>query len=377
MSDRYDAIVLGVGGTGSATVAHLAERGVDVLGLERYDVPRGYGSSRGIARSFRLADAEEPASVPLVRRAEELWADLEADHDRQLLYRTGSIDAGPPDDPLVDGAARAFEEHDLEYERLSSAALSERYPAYQLPDDYEAIYQPDGGYLVPEECLVAHVNRAHQAGATIRARERVVDWRPLEDGGVRVETDRDTYEADRLVVTAGAWTARFVEPLADVLVPEREVLARFQPEEPAHFEPDRFPVWSLQVPEGRFYGFPVHGVPGFTVGRYHHHREEAVDPDAFEREPTQADERLLRDFAERYFPAVAGPTMRLETCLFANTPDERFVLDTHPDHPQVVVGAGFSGHGFTFAPVVGEILADLAVDGETDREIEPFSIDRF
>ncbi|RKD95825.1 N-methyl-L-tryptophan oxidase [Halopiger aswanensis] len=376
MSERYDAIVLGVGGMGSATVAHLAERGVDVLGLERYDVPHGYGSSHGIARSFRLADAEDPASVPLLRRAEELWAALEADHDRQLLYRTGSIDAGPPDEPLVDGAARACEEHDLEYDRLSSDALSERYPGYRIPDDYEAIYQPDGGYLVPEECIVAHVNRAHNAGATIQARERVVDWRPLEDDGVRVETDRDTYETDRLVITAGAWTARFVEPLADVLEPERQVLARFQPEVSAHFEPDRFPVWNLRVPEGRFYGFPVHGVPGFAVGRYHH-REETVDPDAFEREPTQADERLLRDFAEQYFPDGAGPTMRLQTCLFTNTPDGRFVLDTHPAHPQVVVGAGFSGHGFKLAPVVGEILTDITVDGETDHEIERFSIDRF
>ncbi|GAB3670781.1 N-methyl-L-tryptophan oxidase [Halopiger thermotolerans] len=375
MSERYDAIVLGVGATGSATVAHLAERGVDVLGLERYDVPHGYGSSRGLTRSFRLASAEDPTYVPLLRRAEELWTELEADHDRRLFYRTGSIDAGPAGDPLVEGAARTCEEHDLEYERLSSAALSERYPGYRLPDDYEAIYQPDGGYLVPEECIVAHVDRAHRAGATIRARERVVDWRPLEDG-VRVETDRDIYEGDRLVVTAGAWTARFVEPLADVLVPERQVLAWFRPEEPARFEPDRFPVWNLQGPEGRFYGCPVHAVPGFKVGQYHH-REEAVDPDAVEREPTQTDERLLREFAERYFPDGAGPTMRLQTCLFTNTPDEQFVLDTHPDHPRVVVGAGFSGREFEFAPVVGEILADLAVDGETDREIGPFSIDRF
>ena len=379
--ERYDAIVLGVGGMGSATVAHLAERGVDVLGLERYDIPHGYGSSHGITRIFRLAYYEDPAYVPLLRRAEDLWEDLEADHDRQLLYRTGSIDAGPADDPLVEGSQRSCEEHDLEYERLSSAALSERYPGYQLPDDYEAIYQPDGGYLVPEECIVAHVDRAHRAGATIRARERVVDWRPLEgggdgDGGVRVETDHAAYEADALVITAGAWAARFVDALEEVAVPERQVLAWLQPEEPARFRRERFPVWNLQVPEGRYYGFPIHGVPGFKFGRYHH-REETVDPEAFEREPTQADERLLRDFAERYFPAGAGPTMRLKTCLFTNTPDDHFVLDTHPDHPQVVVGAGFSGHGFKFASVVGEILADLAVDGDTDHDVEMFSLDRF
>ncbi|WP_137289300.1 N-methyl-L-tryptophan oxidase [Natronorubrum halophilum] len=376
MTDRYDAIVVGVGGMGSAAVAHLADRGADVLGLERYDVPHGYGSSHGSTRIFRLAYYEGSAYVPLLRRADELWRDLEVDHDRKLLYRTGSIDAGPADDPLVERSRESCAEHDLEYERLSSAELSERYPGYDLPEGYEAIYQPDGGFLVPEQCIVAHVDRAHRAGATIRARERVVDWRPTADGGVRVETDYDAYEADRLVIAAGAWAARFVDALEGIAVPERQVLAWLQPRVPEHFEPDRFPVWNLQVPEGRYYGFPVHDVPGFKFGRYHH-REETVDPDAFEREPTQADERLLREFAEGYFPEGAGPTMGLQTCLFTNTPDGHFVLDTLPDHPQVTVAAGFSGHGFKFASVIGEITADLALEGETTHPIERFSIDRF
>ncbi len=203
MSDQYDVIVIGVGGMGSATVAHLAARGVDVLGLERRDIPHSYGSSHGHSRIFRLAYAENPAYVPLLQRAEELWDTLEESHDRQLLHRTGSVDAGPPDSALLEGSAQSCEEHGLEYERLSSAELTERAPGYDLPDEYEAIYQPDGGFLAPEECTVAHVNRAHEAGATIRARERVVDWRTLEEdggdadgdsndtGGVRVETDHD------------------------------------------------------------------------------------------------------------------------------------------------------------------------------------------
>jgi sarcosine oxidase len=375
MDRSYDVIVLGVGGMGSAATAHLADRGVDVLGLERYDVPHGYGSSHGVTRIIRLAYYEHPEYVPLLRRAYELWRELETAHDQRLLYRTGSVDAGPVGDPLVEGSKRSCESHDIEYERLTSAELTERYPGYQLPEGYEAVFQPDGGFLVPERCIVAHVERAHRAGATIRARERVVDWRATGDG-VRVETDAGVYEADRLVITAGAWAARFVDALDEVAVPERQVLGWFQPEKPERFEPDRFPVWNLQVPEGRYYGFPVYGVPGFKLGRYHH-REEHVDPDAFEREPTQADERLLREFAERYFPAGAGPTMRLETCLFTNTPDEHFVLDTLPDLPQVTVAAGFSGHGFKFASVVGEILADLALDSETDHPIGRFSLDRF
>lgn len=375
MSDRYDVIVIGVGGMGSATVATLAERGVDVLGLERFDVPHGYGSSHGITRIIRRAYAEDPAYVPLLNRAYELWRDLEGSHDRQLLYETGSLDVGPPEGALVEGSRRSCEEHDLEYETLSGSELAERYPGYDLPDEYEAIFQPDGGFIVPEQCIVAHVNRAHEAGATIRARERVASWQSLGDG-VRVQTDHDEYRADRLVITAGAWAARFVDALEGIAVPERQVLAWLQPTETTHFQPESFPVFNLEVPEGRYYGFPVFEVPGFKFGRYHH-RGGTVDPDQMEREPMPDDERVLREFAERYFPTGAGETMRLKTCLFTNTPDEDFVLDTLSDHPEVVVGAGFSGHGFKFAPVVGEILADLALEGETDHDIGMFSLDRF
>lgn len=374
MTDRYDAIVLGVGGIGSAAVAHLAARGVDVLGLERYDVPHGYGSSHGYTRAFRLGSPDHPAYVSLARRALVLWDDLEDDSDRKLLYRTGSIDAGPADGAVLEGVTRACEAHDLEYERLSSSTLSDRYPAYRLPEGYEAIYQPEAGFLVPEACTVAHVERAHREGATIRARERVVDWSSTADG-VRVETDYGAYEADGLVITAGAWTSRFVDALEGVAVPERQVVGWFQPDEPETFQPENFPVWTLETPDGRFYGAPIHGVPGVKLGRYHH-REETVDPDAFEREPTQADERLLRGSLEEYFPSASGPTMRMETCLFTNTPDGHFVIDTLPDDPRVAVGAGFSGRGFAFAPVVGEVLADLVLEGETDHDVDRFSLDR-
>lgn len=374
MTDRYDVIVIGVGGMGSATTYHLARRGLDVLGLERYDVPNTMGSSHGITRIIRLAYYEHPSYVPLLRRAYELWDDLQADHPRQLLYRTGSIDAGPEDSEVFEGSLRSCREHDIEHEILASAELSDRFPGYRLPEDHRALYQPDGGFLVPEQCIVAHVEAAHGHGAEIHAREYVEDWRSTRDG-VRVETDRDSYEADSLVITAGAWTGGFVDALDGVAVPERQVLAWLQPTEPDRFAPDAFPVFNLAVDEGRYYGFPVYEIPGFKFGRYHH-RDETVDPDDWNRDPNREDERLLREFAERYFPEGVGPTMRLSTCMFTNTPDEHFVLDTLPGHPEVVVGAGFSGHGFKFSSVIGEILADLAADSETDHPIRMFDIDR-
>jgi len=375
VDSTHDVIVVGVGGMGSATTYHLARRGLDVLGLERYDIPHTMGSSHGHTRIIRRAYYEDPSYVPLVERASDLWDRLADETGRPVIHRTGSIDAGPPDDPVFSGSKWSCEEYDIPHEVLDGAELAERFPGYRLPEHYRAVYQADGGFVVPEEAIAGHVEAAQAAGATVRARERVEDWTATESG-VEVETGRGSYGADSLVLAAGAWNATLADALDGLAEPERQVLAWFQPETPDLFQPDAFPVWNLSTPEGRFYGLPVYRVPGFKLGKYHH-RDEQIDPDDWNREPEPADERLLREFTESYFPEAAGPTMGLATCMFTNSPDEHFILDTLPDHPQVAVGAGFSGHGFKFASVIGSILADLAVDGDTDHPIDQFRLDRF
>jgi sarcosine oxidase len=376
MSNRYGAIVIGVGGMGSATAYHLARSGVETLGLERYDVPHEMGSSHGITRIIRKAQYEHPSYVPLVRRAYDRWRELEARTGRELLYVTGGIDAGPPDSRIVEGSRRSCETHDIDYELLTGSEVNDRFPGYDLPPDDRAVYQADGGFLVPEQCIIAHVEAAQAEGAEIRAREPVADFTPLSDGGVRVTTSKGTYEADELVVTAGAWAGKLLPELKSRFEPERQVLGWFQPTEPELFDASNFPVFVHDTGEGHYYGFPRHDVPGFKFGKFNH-LSESVDPDTMDRSPRPEDETLLRSYARRYFPDGAGPTMRLATCLFTNTPDEHFVLDTLPDHPQVTVGAGFSGHGFKFASAIGEVLADLAVSGETDLDIDLFGLDRF
>ncbi|WP_254545803.1 N-methyl-L-tryptophan oxidase [Halomarina pelagica] len=377
VSEReYDVIVLGVGGMGSAAVYHLARRGVDVLGIERFDVPHAMGSSHGITRIIRRAYYEHPSYIPLIERAYDLWDDLAEETGRPVIHRTGSVDAAPPGNVVFEGSLRSCAEYDIPHEVLTGAELAERFPGYRLPEDYRALYQPDGGFVVPEQAIVGHVEAAGAAGGEVRARERVTGWEETADGGVRVETDRGTYRADRLVLAAGAWNSAFADELSGLAVPERQVLAWFQPETPATFRPENFPVWNVSVPEGRFYGLPIYDVPGFKLGKYHH-RDEEVDPDDWNRDPEPEDERLLREFTAKYFPDAAGPTMRLATCMFTNSPDEHFILDTLTDHPQVAVGAGFSGHGFKFASAIGEILADLALDGTTDHPIDMFALDRF
>jgi sarcosine oxidase len=203
----------------------------------------------------------------------------------------------------------------------------------------------------------------------------VLGWEPAGDG-VRVTTERGVYEAGRLVLSAGAWMGSLAPGFAELAVPERQVLAWFAPLEPALFAPQRFPVFNLMVPEGRYYGFPVYEVPGFKIGLYHH-LEEQVDPDAFDREAGPIDEAPLRDVVSRYFPAANGSTLALRTCMFTNTPDEHFILDALPECPQVIVASPCSGHGFKFASVIGEILADLAQRGETRHEIGWLRLDRF
>jgi len=297
--------------------------------------------------------------VPLLRRAYELWRELESVAGEQLLHVTGSVDAGPPDSFVFEGSVRSCIEHGLEHEVIDGGEVNRRFPGYRLPADSMAVFQPDGGFLLPERCIVAHADAARAAGAEVRENERVLEWESTS-GGVCVTTDRATYEAERLVLAAGAWEG---ELTGLPVVAERQVLAWLDPLSPELFAPERFPVFNLMVEEGRYYGFPVFGIPGFKFGRYHHLGERG-HPDELDREPSERDEQVLRAFAERYFPEGAGPTSSLKACLFENTPDEHFLLGLHPDHENVVVAGGGSGHAFKFASVIGETAAQL-VRGES------------
>jgi sarcosine oxidase len=370
---RYDAIVVGVGGMGSAALYHLARRGQRVLGLEQFDVPHDLGSSGGVTRIIRRAYYEHSSYVPLLARSYELWRELEAEAGERLLVVTGSVDASAEDGRIFTGSLSSCREHGLPHEVLTAEELCRSFPGYRLPAETMAVLQPEGGFLLPERCIVAHASLAIAAGAEVRARERVLRWEPVRDG-VRVRTDRGGYGAKRLVLAGGAWMSELSGlPLVQA---ERQVLGWFQPLRPELFTPERFPVFNLELEEGHFYGFPVYGIPGFKLGRYHHLGEE-VDPDEVDRTPRADDEAVLRSFAERYFPDGAGPTTTLKACLFENTPDEHFVVDHHPDAPGVVCLGGGSGHGFKFCSVLGEIAADLALDGTTRHDISLLRLERF
>jgi sarcosine oxidase len=375
MPSEHDVIVVGVGGIGSAATYHLARQGVDVLGLDRFDIPHSKGSSHGYTRIFQPAYFVGSSYTPLLNRANELWKSLQETYHTRLLHRTGTLNVGPEGCTVVDEVIRACQEYDLDHELLTSSDITDRYPAYQIPPDYEAVFQPGGGILEPENCIIAHVEQAHEHGAEIRARERVLDWNSNSDS-VSVRTDRGEYRAENLVITAGAWAAQFVGGLNEIITPERHVVGRFHPRTPAHFEPNTFPPFVMSGEDDTYYGIPPIDAPGFKFGRYQHMNRD-VDPDSMQREPTVEDEERLRSPLKRYFPSGDGPTMALDTCLITNSPDDNFIIDTLPGDSNVVVGAGFAGHGYMIGSAIGEILADLTVTGATEQDISQFRLDRF
>lgn len=373
----FDVIVAGVGAMGAQTCWHLARRSQRVLGLDRYDIPNAMGSSHGVNRIIRLAYFEHPLYVPILRRAYALWRETGDLAGEQLLYITGSLDIGAAGAPVVEGSLASCRQHDLPHELLSASEINRRFPGYRLPDTFVGVHQPDGGFVASERAVVTAANLAMDAGATLRAREAILGFEPLASGnGVRVVTERGTYEAGRLVLSTGAWIGEHIPALKTISVPERQTLGWFRPKRPEHFRFGAFPVSNLKSDLGHFYQFPVWSVPGFKIGLYHHLGEKGP-ADQLSREPNAADEAALRSGLAAFFPDADGDVLTLRTCLFTNTPDEHFILDRLPDTPAVIVASPCSGHGFKFSSAIGEILADMAMDRAPAFDLSPFSLSRF
>ena len=369
----YDAIVVGVGGMGSAAAYHLARSGCSVLGLERFGIAHASGSSHGSTRIIRLAYSEGPEYVPLLHAAYRYWRELEEVSRQSILRVTGSLAIGPADSGIIVGARHACREHGLRFEELDAAEINRRFPGYSLPSFHRGIHQPDGGYLRCEVAVAAHVAAARRYGARIVTGAHVRGW---EAGRrwVRVRTEEAEYRGRKLVITAGPWVGFLLPELRSVCRPQRQVMLWTEPLRAKVFEPDRFPVVTMETPGGRFYGIASDRGEGFKIGKYYHLSEEVDDPDRLDRECRPADEALLREGIAAYFPAANGPTRRMAACMFTNTPDGDFVLDRLPGREGVFVAAGFSGHGFKFASAVGRLMADFCLDRRPEWDIGRFRI---
>ncbi len=365
-----DVVVVGLGAMGGAAAFHLARRGARVVGVDQYAPPHDRGSSHGRSRIIREAYFEHPDYVPLVQRSYRLWEELQDRCGTPLLRITGGLMVGPPDGELVTGTLASARQHGLAHEVLDGDGIARRYPAFRPPPGYVAVAEPRAGVLDPEGCVRAHLQQAAAAGADLRYDEPVRHWRAGPEG-VTVETSRETYRAGRLVLCPGPWALQVLDDLDLPLVVERNVMYWFRPRRPELFSPGRFPIYICEYRPGAFfYGFPTQ--EDGTVKVAHHHSGEACTPQTVRRQVAPEEADAMRALLERYLPDAAGELARAATCLYTNTPDGHFVLGLHPRHPQVVVACGFSGHGFKFAPVVGEIAADLALEGRTRHPIALF-----
>lgn len=376
MSGRYDVIVIGIGAMGSAACRHLAGRGARVLGLEQYGVPHNRGSSHGESRIIRLCYYEHPDYVPLLYRTYEGWERLEAESGEKLMNITGGLYMGEEDGEFIRGTLRSAREHDLPHEAMSRADVVRRFPQFRPPDSYMGVWEPRAGYVRPEAAISALTRRALECGAEVHGHEPVLDWR-TDDGGVSVRTARATYRADQLIVTAGAWAGTLLGEIGIELEVTRQVLAWVWPASPQQFAADAFPIWGLDDPDGFFYyGFPLQPERvGLKVAR--HHQGTATTAETVDRNVTADDEREIRSALQQYVPGADGPVLAMSVCMYTNSPDGHFIIDRHPHEPRVLLAAGFTGHGFKFAPVVGEILADLALDGSTKLPADFLKLARF
>jgi sarcosine oxidase len=372
----YNAIIIGLGAMGRATLFHLAQRGWRVLGLEQYESGHSLGSSHGDSRIIRELYFEHPLYVPLVQRAYELWNDLEERTGTTLMSITGGLMIGPPDGSVVTGTLRSAAEHGLSHEVLDPDQTRARYPAFHLADDLVAVLDSRAGYLVAEACNRAHLDAARQAGAEARFEEPALKWMP-EGEGVRVETAAGIYRADRLVLAAGPWNGRLLRDLDLPLTVERQAVFWLDPPvDHDLYDRARFPIYAYEYKPGSIcYGFPR--LPGGVKASVMHDGETSDDPATIRRTIDERDLKPLRTALRPVLPALSGaPIREAGTCLFTNTPDHDFIVDFHPRHSQVLISSPCSGHGFKFASAIGELQAQLVMDGKTDFDLAPFRIRR-
>ena len=374
---KYDVGIIGLGAMGSAVSWQLARRGARIAAFDRLSPPHAAGSSHGRTRIIREAYYEHPLYVPLVRRAYELWDELQVESGRELRVQTGGLMVGRESGTLVRGALQSAVAHDIEHELLDAAGLARRFPAYVARRDTVAVLEKRAGMLFPEHCIEALIGRAAAAGAELHLDEEVRQC-SATGGRVRIETVRGVYEADRVIMAAGAWLPGVLSTMG-VTLPlevERQLSHWFEPEHPedGKYAADRCPVALWEMPDGDVFATLPNQGDGVKCGM--HHAGATTSPDTVNRMVSQGENAVARELLETVMPGAGGRLVDARVCLYTNTPDRHFIIDWLEDG-RVLVVSPCSGHGFKFAAAIGEIAAQLVTDGKSWLDLDPFSIRRF
>lgn len=376
MGTHYDVIVIGAGSMGMSAGYYLAKKGVKTLLVDAFDPPHTNGSHHGDTRIIRHAYGEGRKYVPLALRAQELWDELQKETSLPIFKQIGVLGFGPSDSAFIEEAIASGRQYALPLELLEAEEVNKRWPGVRLPEGFHACFEPTSGVLFSENCVKAFRQLAQEHGAALSVYTLVEDIAVNRDF-VQIETSKGAYTAEKLIVTAGAWNGQILSKLKlDLsLQPKRQTVGWFACDE-SLYNDSVFPAFFADTGTAQYYGFPSFNGSGLKLGR--HDYGQVTDPDQINRQfgIYPEDEGHIRRFLEVYMPQAAGTLKRGRVCMYTKTPDDHFIVDVHPAYDHVVMAAGFSGHGFKFSSVIGEVLSQLAVDGKTEHDISIFSVTR-
>lgn len=374
----YDVVIIGGGSMGIAAAYYRAKAGAKVLVLDKYTIPNAMASHHGMTRILRLNYGDGSSYVPLAQEALKLWHEIEEETGRELFRETGCITVGHPNSEFVDTAIESARVNHIPYKVLNSDEIMSEWKGMDIPHHYIGCYDPKAGYLFSEECLTAYKEAAQNSGADIHENEGVSSIETTKEGHLTIETDKEVYRAKKAIVTAGPWLDKLLPNLDLKLQPVRKTISWFKPKENNIYEDGNFPCYIFDTEEdGHYYGFPDYGGYGIKLGRMDN--DILCDPDKLDRTygAYTQDEGDVRFFLSNYLPEAEGKLLDGKVCMFTRTPDNNFIIDTHPNNPNIVLAGGFSGHGFKFASVIGAILSELSLDGTTTRDISFLGLNRF
>ena len=372
----FDIAIVGLGIMGASTAHALARRGARVVAFDRLTPPHTLGSSHGHTRIIREAYYEHPLYVPLVRRAYELWNELEQEGGARLFLRTGGLMAGPERGPLFRGALESARTHGVAHDVLDASEIESRFPAFRARPEWVGLLEHRAGILFPERCIDAQIAAARRHGATLRFNEPVT--RVTVGRRIRIETNAAALEVDRLVVAAGPWLPG-IQGMLGLSLPleiERQLSHWFEPEEPdaSRYTAANCPIGLWEMPDGDVFATFPNSEHGMKCGM--HHAGSPTSPEDVNRVVSQGENAVARELLETVVPGAGGRLLESRVCLYTNTPDRHFIIDW-VEKGRVVLLSPCSGHGFKFASAIGEVASQLMLDGKTWLDLTPFSLARF
>jgi len=381
-AQKYDVIVVGIGSMGASTCYSLAKRGFNVLGLEQFKIVHEKGSHAGQTRILRKAYFEHANYVPLLETSYKLWEELEQKTGQKLFHKTGLFYAGPKQHELLEGVKLSAKKYNIVLKTLNKKECLAQFPTFKFKENYEYLFEPNAGYVEPEKVISIYVELAKSKGAVLLENELVESWNEANNL-ITVKTKNNTFIAQKIIFTSGGFTQKLLPYKSHKLIPRRQITCWFEPKIPLSFTNENFPcfIYTTSKVPGSFYGFPMVSAGrdsdkmGVKVG--YHFPGESIDPYNLNDFESEKHSKLIKEFMQDFIPDGYKSSFATKACIYTYSEDDHFIIENHKTYKNVSVACGFSGHGFKFTPLVGEILADLCIDGKTNHPIGFLSSDRF